>query len=70
MRQAGYTELEKHAALHGEFTTRLKGFSRDYEAGAVALSVEVLDFLKDWLGKHIMGADRAYSGAMNSKGIC
>ena len=67
--QAHYPDLDEHIAKHREFTGRIQKFSHDYRAGAVALSVEILDFLKNWLNQHIMGMDQRYSSALNACGI-
>jgi len=69
MRQAGYANLTGHVTQHRQFVTRVKGFCKEYESGAAAISVEVLEFLKGWLAEHIMGADQQYSSALNAHGI-
>jgi len=33
------------------------------------MSVEVMEFLKDWLEKHILGTDRKYGPFLNDKGV-
>ena len=41
-----------------------------YAAGATAtLSLDVLQFLKDWLIQHIQGSDQKYRPHLNAKGI-
>lgn len=58
MRECGYPGYERHKAEHVELTKKVLEFSRDYEAGRIALSVSVLQFLKDWLVNHIQGNDK------------
>lgn len=69
LRQANYPELDAHVAKHREFTGRIRDFSKQYASGAVALSVEILDFLKNWLSQHIMATDHKYSSTLNRCGI-
>jgi hemerythrin len=35
-------------------------FQKRYQAGQVALSVEMMNFLKDWLTNHIVETDKRY----------
>ncbi len=35
----------------------------------VAMTVDVMDFLKDWLVKHIMGADKRYVPHLTARGV-
>ena len=69
MTRTGYAELQSHVALHRAFTTKVKDFQTQYRAGAVALSVQLLDFLRDWLTNHIGGVDKRYTAHLNAKGV-
>jgi len=35
----------------------------------VGLTIEVMDFLKGWLGKHILGSDKRYGPFLNAQGM-
>lgn len=67
--QLGYPQAEDHIAEHKDFIASVNQFIRDYKAGKVALSTEILKFLKDWLSKHILGSDKQYSAFFNAKGV-
>jgi len=69
MRHAGYTDLGDHIARHQQFVAKVNSFRKEYEAGTAAISIEVLDFLKSWLDRHIMGTDQQYSTTLNFHGI-
>ncbi len=69
LRRVNYNQMDQHITQHRAFVARVKKFSQDFASGASCLSVEVLDFLKDWLAQHIMGTDRQHSVALNAKGI-
>jgi hemerythrin len=58
MRKSGYPELRSHRVLHEEFTAQILKFHKEFEAGRIALSLEILYFLKDWLVQHICRCDR------------
>jgi hemerythrin len=69
MRSAGYPQLQAQIEQHRRFTDKIKELSAQYRAGGVCLSVETLDFLTDWLKKHIIGMDKQYGSFLNAKGV-
>ena len=69
MQSHGYPEYSAHKAEHDHLTHTVADLQRKFQANEVGLTVEVMDFLKDWLGKHIMGSDKRYAPFLNSKGV-
>lgn len=69
MKQLGYMQLPAHIEQHRKFTGKIKEVADQYKAGAVGLSVDVLDFLTKWLSQHIVATDKQYSEFMNAKGV-
>ncbi len=65
----GYPRLAAHIEQHRSFVAKMKEVSQRYKTTAVGLSVEVLDFLTQWLAKHIVGTDQQYSTFLNAKGV-
>ncbi len=64
-----YPEANQHKAAHDKLVEQVKAIKRDYESGKTVITLEVMNFLKDWLSGHIIGTDKKYSGFLNSKGI-
>ena len=56
----GYPALNTQKMSHNGFVKKVKEFQSEFEHGKLALSVEVLDFQKDWWSKHILGEDMKY----------
>ncbi|MFZ0793924.1 MAG: bacteriohemerythrin, partial [Candidatus Korobacteraceae bacterium] len=52
MKDLGYAQLPAHIEQHRKFTGKIKDVADQYKAGAVGLSVDVLDFLTKWLAQH------------------
>lgn len=65
----GYPEYNAHKAEHTKFTLKVSELQKSFQQGAPVLTVEVLNFLKDWLQTHILGIDKKYGPFLNSKGI-
>lgn len=61
MRESAYPGLEKHRAEHTGMTTKVLEFQREYRAGRVNMSVQLLHFLRAWLTRHIAESDSAYA---------
>jgi hemerythrin-like metal-binding protein len=69
MRKAGYPKLQMQIEQHRRFTDKIKDVSAKYKTGSLGITIEVLDFLTDWLKKHIIGVDQQYSDFLNARGI-
>ena len=61
MKVFGFIGLLTHKAEHAAFIKQAGDFQTQFSAGKVSLSIEILNFLKDWLTKHILGTDLKYS---------
>jgi hemerythrin len=62
-----YPELPEHKAAHDALTARVLEFQKEFEAGRVGMTVELLQFLKDWLQHHIGETDRKVAKFLQSK---
>jgi hemerythrin len=69
MEQARYPGLPGHRTEHLRFVARVADFQKDLDAGTGGNSVALLDFLKEWLVKHIKKLDQSYSAHLNANGI-
>lgn len=64
-----YPDFAKHKAEHDALTKKVLAFQTEFNAGRAALAVEVLQFLKDWLEKHIKGSDFAYAPYLKAQKV-
>lgn len=64
-----YPGLLNHEAAHRKFVETVLEFEEQVNSGKTAVTMEVMNFLKDWLVKHIKGIDQKYSPFFNNKGI-
>ena len=67
MRKHGYPDYPKHKVDHDTLTARVVGFKKDFEANRTAMTVGVLQFLKDWLSHHIGETDRKIASYLKAK---
>ncbi len=69
MKVNGYPEYEAHKTKHISMTQKVANIYKDYQDGKATITFEVMNFLENWLDKHIMGTDKLYSTFLNDKGI-
>lgn len=67
MSKYGFPELAAHKKEHENFKVKIKEFLEKKAKGEVTLSIEVMNFLKEWLVKHIMGTDKKYGPFLQQK---
>ncbi len=61
MSRMGYPDLASHKELHEVFVKNVTGYYDRLKGGKLILSIEVTNFLKDWLVNHIKGSDQQYA---------
>ena len=59
-----YPKARAHKAEHDKLVQEVAAFKAKFDSGAVMLSISLLNFLKDWLGEHIKGSDKAFVGSL------
>jgi hemerythrin len=65
----GYAEADSHIKEHVAFVRKVSEFKDGFEKGKLSVSIDVLNFLSDWLQNHIKGTDKKYSQFFNEKGL-
>ena len=66
LRECNYPHLIDHHAEHVEYTSRLNEFLVDAANGVIDKE-SLFDYLADWWGNHILGADKAYMPFLGNK---
>ncbi|MCV6639062.1 bacteriohemerythrin [Candidatus Albibeggiatoa sp. nov. NOAA] len=69
MRILGYDEYEEHKKHHEELTQQVIELSNKVKAGKLSSSMELLNFLKNWLTKHILIEDKRYTAHFLDCGV-
>lgn len=55
-----YPDVAKHKGVHRKFEQKIQDFENDFNSGTATVSMDLLNFLKDWLIHHIEGTDHGY----------
>lgn len=58
MRRHGFRGLDAHRREHDSFSAKLSAFRERMDDGRMVLSVELTNYLRDWIGNHISRVDR------------
>lgn len=69
MQTHGYPGYEEHKAKHDTMTAKVTELQQKYEAGHMAITIEVSNFLQGWLDKHILGTDMLYAKHLQERGL-
>lgn len=64
-----YQETADHKGKHRKMTDKVKALIGEVQSGKSTVCIEVMNFLKNWLDKHIMETDKKYGPYLNSKGV-
>ncbi len=65
----GYKEKNDHKMIHEDLVTKVVNFQNEFNAGDAVLSIDLMQFLTDWLKNHILVTDMAYVTFFKEKGI-
>jgi hemerythrin len=54
---------------HDALAKQVLAFQAEFNSGRATMAVQVLQFLKDWLEKHIKGSDMAYAPSLKAQKV-
>jgi len=60
----GYADFDRHKQQHVDLLNTVAEFKGKYDKGAVLLTLDVMNFLRDWLTNHILKSDKAAAEAI------
>lgn len=69
MNEHGFAGSASHQRVHEEMTAKVRAFQNDFRLGRVAMSIDVMHFLLQWLDQHILGTDMEYRDFLTSRGV-
>ncbi len=65
----GYADTTNHLKEHAAFVQTVAGFKQGLDDGKLFLSIEILNYLSDWLRNHIKRTDMKYVPFFKSMGL-
>ena len=69
MQKFAYPQYYFHKKEHDAFVKKVGDFQADFSSGKLGLSVEIMNFQKDWVTNHIKGTDKGYSATFHKNGL-
>ncbi len=70
MAEINYPELEKHKEIHQKFVNKLKDIDvENIDEDQKQFSMELLNFVANWIEQHILGEDQKYKPYFADKNI-
>lgn len=64
-----YSELPQHRMQHSQLIEKISEFQNLFNSGNAFISIELMDFIQDWIEKHIMQTDYSYGNFFNQLGV-
>ena len=67
MKENNYREFAQHQAIHKKLLQQTAELRERLASGATDIGPEVMDFLKEWLMRHILESDKHFGGFLEGK---
>ncbi|MGD8835500.1 MAG: bacteriohemerythrin [Desulfobacteraceae bacterium] len=69
MKLFNYPGAATHIEEHRSFTDKVSDIKKRFGSGELVLSLEITNFVKVWIIKHVLGIDKMYSQCFISNGL-
>jgi len=64
-----YPDSLAHKREHRDFVAKVTEFRTGFEEGRFMLTLDIMNFLGDWLVDHILGSDASYAPFLGHEGV-
>jgi len=64
-----YPDRADHEKIHKDLVEKVIAFKTQFDQGKAGLSMELMDFLTNWLRHHILEKDKAYVAFLKEKNV-
>jgi hemerythrin len=69
MQRFQYVGYLTHKMKHDAFVKKITDFQKDYAENKLGLTIELMNFLRDWVANHIKETDKQYSETFRKEGL-
>jgi len=67
MQKHAYPDYAVHKAEHDKLTAKVLDFQKDFNAGRSVMTIDLMQFLKNWLANHIGQTDKKVAAHIKQK---
>jgi hemerythrin len=64
-----YPDYPRHKEKHEKMAAKVQALREEYETRQISSPVQISNFLKNWLIKHIQGTDKAFGDYLAERGV-
>jgi hemerythrin len=69
MKKFNYPGTAAHIKEHQSFAEKATDVKMRFDGGKLVLSLEITNFVRDWIVKHVLGTDKKYSQCFVDNGL-
>jgi len=69
MKKYNFSGYNEHKQAHEKLVAQVLELQKTVESGKSVITIDVMNFLKDWLINHIKGMDKKYGEHFNKNGL-
>ena len=67
--QFNFEGSQDHIKEHAFFIEKVKSFEADYQKNSTLASLQIINFLLDWITNHILNVDKEYINCFKQAGL-
>jgi hemerythrin len=64
-----YADLPQHKLQHTQLINQISDFQKQFTSGNAFITIELMDFIREWITKHILQNDHSYGNFFNKLGV-